>query len=60
MSAQLLPYLPLSSIVGLAAGLAYDVHYLALKNWGGIIPGPAKTSQDYEPVVYGKFQQDTN
>ena len=49
------PYL----IVGLAAGLAYDVH-LALQNWGGIIPGPAKTSQDYEPVVYGKFKQDTN
>eukprot|EP00571_Detonula_confervacea_P015703 CAMPEP_0172297344 /NCGR_PEP_ID=MMETSP1058-20130122/406_1 /TAXON_ID=83371 /ORGANISM="Detonula confervacea, Strain CCMP 353" /LENGTH=187 /DNA_ID=CAMNT_0013006487 /DNA_START=55 /DNA_END=618 /DNA_ORIENTATION=+ len=46
-----LQYLPLSTILFLAVGLVY-ILYLAVKNRGDVISGPASTVHDYIPVVY--------
>ena len=53
-----LKYLPLSGIVFLALSLAYILKMAAKNYWGSdaslMLPGPATTSRDYIPVVYGE------
>jgi hypothetical protein len=53
-----LKYLPLSGIVFLALSLACILKMAAKNYWDGdassILPGPARTSRDYIPIVYGE------
>ncbi len=46
-------YLPLSSMLPLGVALVYVV-YLAATTYDDAITGPAKSVEDYIPIVYGK------
>ena len=49
-------YLPLSSILWLGVALAYVV-YLAATTYDDSITGPAKSVEDYVPIVYGELSR---
>ena len=49
-----LKYLPLSGVCGFALILVY-ILYLAAKSYGDVASGPASTTEDYVPIIYGKL-----